>query len=981
MLAADEIGVRDAQLTPDGRRLFILRGTRWVDRPDGSLERARQVFESEDVKGLALPEHLGGGFLFSAASGPGTDLWRSATWTGELRPLGRVEPAVSQITPGFDRLYLASATSYTLRALDPETGQALDRAPLPLASSYGEMVFSDAWTGVVLAGVRGALASFDAGETWTPLGAPDAVTGVGLAPSGSISLSTDGGRYELDASGRVVATSSTGSDALFEGAETLGRYGQGAFPERPNAASVLAHPLGRRPLRAAVLRGWPDTATTAVVIEPGAVGRVRLTDGALLSSQPYSGSSPCRGVALGSGFGFVCGGPSGPTEVHAYVHERVQPELRVEAGVRVRSSGNGALVIDAPCASVQRLGDTRETPGAGPAHVAAGARRGRYCVRQLSGELFEVQVRGDVGGERIAALRDGRVAVLIPPRSGSSGRLSLVAPSGGTERELSLEPTTGPAARLARSGSWLDELWEVGTGQLGAWVVGAQAFVGVHVDLDGVIQLGRLQDGVDETSFFGAHALQIAASASLRESEDHGFAWRVSEVPPALLSAGLGRGPQRPLRGCSPVGCVRDDWLRVGYGNAPDSHEPARPEQPARVVFPAAGFAFWTLECRATGARARGNRVDGAAPRTPSVVGPDARRRAPAARARATVPVGEPPESSAWIQFQGLAPPPRSPTDVGYDFGETGENGAFRAYAWGPGRADWFRHGRWALRVGDRFSLDPPWTTLATRTPWADAASAAQAFGLDTNTGVDWWLRLGATGESGILQTRVRSESTLHLVGRDRSITTLLAANSGDLGTLAAAHEVNDHVYLGAARAEQFQLYRVDQGKLGLLATYPLWGRITSQLIRSVQGDELAILQKSSGAGWFVIPIDLETYEPKPGFHVANDVLGRVPPRCDSGRPGWLAVSGVPLTDSAISESNTHLDFAAGAAGLRTKRLTARVVMDEAGLCVDALAALVDGAAGSEPKSNDVNTTRAGLPLVVTDPADDRRWGFLCSPQ
>jgi len=209
----------------------------------------------------------------------------------------------------------------------------------------------------------------------------------------------------------------------------------------------------------------------------------------------------------------------------------------------------------------------------------------------------------------------------------------------------------------------------------------------------------------------------------------------------------------------------------------------------------------------------------------------------------------------------------------------------------------------------------------------------------------------------------------------------LLAANSGDLGTLAAAHEVNDHVYLGAARAEQFQLYRVDQGKLGLLATYPLWGRITSQLIRSVQGDELAILQKPSGAGWFVIPIDLETYEPKPGFHVANDVLGRVPPRCDSGRPGWLAVSGVPLTDSAISESNTHLDFAAGAAGLRTKRLTARVVMDEAGLCVDALAALVDGAAGSEPKSNDVNTTRAGLPLVVTDPADDRRWGFLCSPQ
>jgi hypothetical protein len=973
MLAVDEPGVRDAQLTPDGRRLFILRGTRWVDHPDGSLERARQVFEQEEVKGQPLPEHLGGGYLFSAASGPGTDLWRSSTWAGELRPLGRVEPPVSQISPGFDRLYLASATSYTLRALDPETGQALDLAPLPLASSYGEMVFLDAWTGVVLAGVRGALASFDAGETWNPLGAPDAVNGVGLGPAGSISVTTDGARYQLDPGGHLITTGSTGSDALFEGAETLGRYGESAFPERPSSASVAAHPLGRRPLRAAVLRGWPDTPTSAVVIEAGAVGRVRLTDGVLLSHQPYSGVSPCRGVALGAGFGFVCAGPSGPTEIQAYVRDRVQPELRLEEAVRVRSSGNGALVIDAPCARVQRVTDARE-PTAPERGAAQG---GHYCVRQVSGELLDVHVTGDVGTERIAALGDGRVAVLIPPRSNAPGRLSLVTASGTSERELSLEPSTGPAARLARSGLWLDELWEVAPGQLGGWVVGAQAFVGVHVDLDGVVQLARLQDGVDETAFFGSHALQIAASASLRESDTHGFEWRVSEVPPVLLAAGLARTPQRPWRGCAPVGCVHDDWLRVGYGNVQEAQEPAHPEPPARVAFPAPGFAFWTLECRATGARARGNRGDAA--RAAPASGPD-RGRGPAARPRSAGAVGEPPESSAWIQFQGVLPPARGAAEVGYDFGETNENGSYRAYAWGPGTTDWARRGRWQLRVGDRFSVDPPWTTLPSRAPWADAASAAQAFGLDTNTGVDWWLRLAATGDSGIVQIRVRSESSLHLIGRDRSITPLVAPGSSDLGALAAAYEVNDRWYLGASRAEQFQLYRVEQGKLDLLATYPLWGRISTQLIRSVQGDELALLQKSSGAGWYVVPIDLETFEPKPAFHVPNEVLGRVPARCEAGRPGWLAVSGVPLTDSAVSESNTHLDFVGGAAGLRTKRLTARVVLEEGGVCVDGLAALVDGAVGSEPKSNDVNTARAGLPLVVTDPADDRRWGFLCTP-
>jgi hypothetical protein len=983
MLAADEVGVRDAQLTPDGRRLFILRGTRWVDHPDGSLERARQLFEQEDVKGLALPEHLGGGYLFWAASGPGTDLWRSATWTGELRPLGRVEPPVSQITPGFDRLYLASATSYTLRAIDPDTGQAMDLEPLPLASSYGEMVFLDAWTAVVLAGVRGALATFDAGETWTPLGPAEAVTGLGLGAAGGIAIATDSGRYELDASGRLVATSQSGTDALFEGAETLGRYAQNAFPSRPSSGPAAARPLGRRPLRAALLHGWPDTPTSAVVIEQGALGRVRLTDGAVLSTQPYTGASPCRGVALGTGFGFVCGGPGGPTEIQAYVNERVQAELRIDSAVRVRSSGNGALVIDAPCALVRPAGDTREAPPAQP-----GAQQGSHCIRQVSGELFEVRVRGELGNERIAALRDGRVAILSPPRSNAPGRLSLVGPGGSNERELSLEPRTGPSARLARSGLWLDELWEVAPGKLGAWVVGAQAFVGVHVDLEGVVQLGRLQDGVDETSFFGSHALQIAASASLRESADQGFEWRVSEVPPVLLAAGLGRTPTRPLRGCTPVGCVHDDWLRVGYGNPAEAPEPARPEAPAHVAFPAPGFAFWTLECRATGGRARGNRIDTVA-RAASSSGPASgpaatpeshRRGASAARPRATGTLGEPPESSAWIQFQGVLPPTRSPGDVGYDFGETNENGSYRAYAWGPGRADWFRHGRWALRVGDRFSLDPPWSTLPSRTPWADASSAGQAFGLDTSTGVDWWLRQGAAGDSALVQIRVRSESSLHLIGRDRSVSTLLAPSAGDLGALAGAYEVNDRWYLGAARAEQFLLYRVEQGKLDLLATYPLWGRISTQLIRSVRGDQLGLLQKSSGGGWYVIPIDLETFEPKPGFHIPNDVLGRVPPRCAAGRPGWLAVSGVPLTDSALSESNTHLDFTGSSAGLRTKRLTARVLLDESGVCVDALAALVDGPAGSDSKSNDVTPGRTGLPLVVTDPTDDRRWGFLCAP-
>jgi hypothetical protein len=303
----------------------------------------------------------------------------------------------------------------------------------------------------------------------------------------------------------------------------------------------------------------------------------------------------------------------------------------------------------------------------------------------------------------------------------------------------------------------------------------------------------------------------------------------------------------------------------------------------------------------------------------------------------------------------------------------------YRAYAWGPSRGDWSRSGRWSIKVGDQFSLAAPWSTAVTRAPWPDATSAAQTFGLDPNTGVDWWLHLGADGEAGVLQIRVRSETFSYLVDRDRSIENLLPASGTELGTLAGAQQVGDRWYLGAVHAEQFQLYRVDAGKLELLASYPLWSRLPTQLVRSVQGDELALWQKSSGSGWYVTPIDLQTFEPKPAFVVPNELLGRVPPRCAPGRPGWLAVSGVPLTDNSISESNAHLDFSGDAAGLHTKRLQARVVIGADGICVDALAALSDGPADLELHEPRAGSER-GLPLVVTDPTDDRRWSCRCTP-
>jgi len=184
-----------------------------------------------------------------------------------------------------------------------------------------------------------------------------------------------------------------------------------------------------------------------------------LSDGKLRAAQPFTGEQPCRGVALGLGFGFICGDARDRTQIYAYANERLELELELDGPYAVRSSGNGGLVISAGCDAVLHTASKAVTGRVSPTPTSS-PDTARYCVRQVSGELFDVRVRGEVGAERVAALRDGRVAVLIPPRSGTPGRLSFVGPGATTSTELELDPDTGPGARLVRSGLWLDELWE-----------------------------------------------------------------------------------------------------------------------------------------------------------------------------------------------------------------------------------------------------------------------------------------------------------------------------------------------------------------------------------------------------------------------------------------------------------------------------------------------------------------------------------------
>src|SRR4051812_30981746 len=94
-------------ILPDGARRLIVNGMRILDYPDGSLERAREIFPAVTVRTpVPLPARLGGGVLFAAVVGDGTQLWRAKTWMGDLQPLAAIPVKVGDLVPGFDRIYL-----------------------------------------------------------------------------------------------------------------------------------------------------------------------------------------------------------------------------------------------------------------------------------------------------------------------------------------------------------------------------------------------------------------------------------------------------------------------------------------------------------------------------------------------------------------------------------------------------------------------------------------------------------------------------------------------------------------------------------------------------------------------------------------------------------------------------------------------------------------------------------------------------------
>jgi hypothetical protein len=951
---------------PDGTARVVDHGLRWIEYEDGRIERATDMLpEGGTLALLRLPARLGAGFVFHTAFEGTTRLYRSLTFTGKLTPLVRLPFEVSQLVAGFDRLYAVSTRSRALIGIDVATGAVSAVDTVPNAAAYGGMAFTDGWVGAVETDVRGVLVTFDAGSVWHPV--PIATTTPGVFEQGGrVVLGTARGAFALEASGELERIDAPGNDSAFR---DLMRSFSVALPDSDEDGAPLDEPrspprlgaLGARPLEAAVLRGIPDSTDTAVVISNGMLARVALGDGKLLASTRVTAEGDvCTGIRLFSGIGFVCGGRSRPTTVLAF-----EPPLNIERVVSfdepraVLASGSGALAISGGCAKTQ--GDEAS-----------------YCVLSRSGARHEIIVRGDSGAARVVALSDGRAVVLVPPRLGAAGSLSVVQPDGKATR-VALELTALPEAiqKLVVRGLWLHGFVEAPDGALSGWVAGSGPFVGVRVTLDGKVTAGLVRPNVERATLAGPFGLAADARGDVRETTDGGMHW--SELPVPAAADDMGEATDRE-RGCSAVGCGTGSWLKVGWGGDASTNDTRTVAEPQKAKLAPTPFVTWALECAPTGESEGPEDVSRATGRRPSPLP----HFEAAARARSEF---SDLESSGFRTFLGAPSPERGPTDLGFDAGTEDQAVQVRAYAWGGRDAAWDRAGSWLVRAVDRFSTRKAvWSTATSRTPWQDAALAADAFGSDPSHRIssEWSAILDPVDDAGIVFIRTSTSMSLAAIEKDRAVVVAKNVDEFQLDRPAGAVKVAGKWYLGEIPgARAFQIISLDGASLSLLSNYPRYGDDSfARVVRTSRGDALGIWvaargqQGTTGGGdtWFIHPIDLETGQAGVPYVVSHGELSHPPRACEPQDEGYVllyevnpSVAKIDVVDSSEHPGIGHFE--------------AKLIAGPHGLCVESIAAQVDG---DPPKTLVVRPTttshaRRPLPLVLTDRATDRRWGLRCS--
>jgi hypothetical protein len=927
---------------PGGGLRTIAAGVRAVSLPSGAVLVAPDRLPVAPAITTAMPERLGGGFLFVL----GSTVWRADRWLSQARPIFASTAGIARVVVGLDRVYLRSPSG-AHQGLDPRTGRPVDLGPWPGSSFVGAYAAADGWRAVAIDDLRGVVATFDAGATWRALDLPIDAHDVALSGEaivvGGEAAGHVGAWYEVRADGQVGRLA---APPVFEpGTGTHDAHGQPA-PFSLALEGTAVKSFGKRPLLAAVEDGWPLDDGTALVARDGALGRVRLEDGALveIASDAYPlRPSRCHPVPLAragdpAAFGFVCGEPRGTTALYAYdVRDgRMIEKKRFDRPRQVLSSGNGALVTRGAC------GPARDA-GTGTAAAEDDAATHTYCTLARDDVWREVHVRGDIGGERVAVLADGRFVIVSPPQGDlAAARITVLEGGRAVSAPIQFPPLGADVVRVLKLGVWLDGMEERRPGVLGGWIEAGGAMLGVEVALDGHARVGDFVRDAGAPMVSGRYGLGWTASRRGYETLDGGMTWTPFDVPEPIA-------PPRMIasRACGPIGCSAAGWLRIGWGPLIE----APPEGPPPALRPASARVAPTLALRcdevASQVAARA-----AAPPT------DARARAPRLLP-APLPGGASPPSDL-PAFYTLPGPALREGERGITYEASDITGraaplgpVARVYAWGPRSGDWERSSRWVVRwmwpfggPGDLHGSSP----AATPSLLVDVARFG-TLGPSAMMPPAWSFAAGEDATHALLFARrsARADASVFTVEADRvpveirradgdAFTEIDAAIQRDgrwyLATPAGPGELMSAVVWQVEGPVARELTRVPRG--GVDARPPAarlaWRSDARVIGLLVDGQPSA---DRSGATRWVLPIDLETgREGEPELLGAADLGDRaaVTP-CARDDAGWVMDVPASLPSSIVAG-----DQSLGA--LHGALVRARVTREAA--CIERMAGALD---------------------------------------
>jgi hypothetical protein len=1062
---------------PGGGLRAITAGLRVVTTHEGAIIAADDRLPQAPQLTSALPDRLGGGFLFVL----GTTIWRADHWLDTAKPIFASLQAIQAIVPGLDRVYVRAQNAYL--AIDGKTGDVLDLGPWPASPFVSGFAAADGWRAAAVTDLRGVVATYDAGATWRALELPMEprqvlVSGDALAIGGIENAKTEAW-FEARADGTVARLSGApreakgksmlptpGSGRTYFPGGYPGGYPGGGFPggvvvQAPvpaassqgaasgRATTPLDSPpapqeesvqnagiriFGRRPLAAAIEDGWPLTDGTAVVARDGALGRVRLSDGAL--TEVAQGAFPlkparCHPLSLSrpnaiGAFGFVCGEPRGATAIYAYdpLHGRLTELRRFDRPRVVTSSGNGALAVRGPCAEDGDASATPREPTRIETKTDAGAGDGGlaridgkieasivapdksdgvhpFCIFGHDGSWREVHVRGDVGGERVIVLADGKIAVISPPLGQTApARITLLDKGRATTLPVAFPKVSADVARVLRLGVWLDGFEERRPDVVGGWIEAGGAMLGIEIALDGHATPGQFIRDAGMPFVSGRYGFGWTASRRGFETTDGGMTWTSLELAEPLVAVN-----KVERRACGPIGCLAAGWLRVGWGEPKKTPVPAAPppHRPTVTVSP----PQLSLACDATTAPMP-------APPPPKTKGPTVptpptvtRRTFGGPPVLATTGIGGVTDMPAFFAQQ--APPlresergmPFEVQDLPEHFPRLGS--LARIYAWGPKGGDWDTQGKWQVRWLSPFAAWPetrsslPVVPPPTMLDYTKQSSMFGGMGGSYYSGYSGIFSM-ATGDDPshallIARRTSRTEMTPIELEADRAPVEIHRADGEPFLEIDAVTRAAGRWFLATppptgATTQVTTIWQVDGAVARELVRISRaaveTGRPTgTRLARRADGRAIGLVvdgqptvERNTPTRW-VLPIDLETAqlgEPEPLGYA--DLAGRTLEACTDDFTGWSFDTSLPGT--------VRIKLPQGSGSMHS--LYARLRLTTTRACIERIAGTYDGQTleraaqlmrgGARVSSG--STTKPGE-LIATALAAQARYGLRCT--